>query len=184
MGRDKALIEVQGRPLFRRVAEVLDQIARPVFLAPGSPGRLGEVGYPNLADAAPGRGPLGGVVTALRASPHELVAVAAVDMPFASAAVFRLLADLHQGEDAMVPVTADGPQPLHAVYARTALPHLERALAEGSLSMRGALQTMTVRLVAEEEWRAVDPSGRFALNVNRPDDVAQILSGPERDTAS
>jgi molybdopterin-guanine dinucleotide biosynthesis protein A len=184
MGRDKALLEVAGRPLFRLVAEALSEVAWPVFLAPGTPGRLGEVGYPNLADPQPGMGPLGGVVAALRASPHRLMAVAAVDMPFVNAAVFRLLTGLHDGEDAVVPVTTAGPQPLHAVYARTALPHLERALVEGSLSMQGALGAIGVRLVAPEEWRSTDPSGTFAVNVNRPDDLAQILSRPERDPAS
>jgi molybdopterin-guanine dinucleotide biosynthesis protein A len=177
MGRDKALIEVDGRPLFRHVAEVLEHLARPVFIAPGTAGRLGEVGYPNLSDAVRGGGPLAGIVAALRASPHDLLAVVAVDMPFANADVLRLLGGLIEGFDAAVPVTADGPQPLHAVYARSALPALERALVDGSLSVRAALSTLNVREVGPDEWKPADPTGRFALNLNRPDDMAKIPPG-------
>ena len=183
MGRDKALLNIEGKPLFARVAEILAEVAWPVFLAPGTPGRLGEVGYPNVADAVPDSGPLGGVIGALRVSPHDLVAVSAVDMPFANAGVFRLLAGLAEAFDAVVPVTPEGPQPLHAVYARTALPALETVLVDGSFSMKGALQSLHVREVHQNEWGHADPSGRFAFNLNRPDDMAQIRSRVEPDPA-
>lgn len=174
MGTDKALIEVDGVPLFALVAERLASVAWPVFLAPGSTGRLGEVGYPNLADAAPSSGPLGGIVAALRASPHRLVAVLAVDLPFASEAVIHLLAERIDAADAAVPVTSEGPQPLHAVFARSALPTLERALVDGTRSVLGALERLSVRWVERDEWRGADPSGRFAFNVNLPEDLTGI----------
>ncbi|HJP65423.1 MAG TPA: molybdenum cofactor guanylyltransferase [Actinomycetota bacterium] len=177
MGRDKALIEIDGVPLFQVVAHRLAHAAWPVFLAPGRTGRLGEVGYPNLTDAEPDAGPLGGIVSALRASPHDRVAVVAVDMPFASGDVFRLLADRIGEANAAVPVTSDGPQPLHAVFARSALPALEQALVDGSRSVKGALQTLQVRMVGPDEWHSADPSGRFAVNVNRPEDLASIAAG-------
>lgn len=183
MGRDKALLEVEGVPLFRLVAERLAEVAWPVFLAPGTPGRLGEVGYPNLADAEPDSGPLGGMVAALRASPHQLMAVVAVDMPFVSSAVIRLLASLAEGFDAVVPVTPEGPQPLHAVFARRALPALEQALVGGTRSVQGALQCLTVRKVQPHEWLAADPTGRFAFNLNRPEDMAKIRSQTKPDPA-
>ena len=184
MGTDKALVEIDGQPLVIRVAAFLAAAASPVFLAPGKPGRLGDLGYPEVDDALDGTGPLGGMVAALRATPHHLTAVVAVDMPFASAAVISRLASLAQGFDAVVPVTLDGPQPLHAVYARSALPALERALAEGSLSVLGSLQRLQVRWVGEDEWQSADPSGRFALNLNQPDDVAQIEARIDPDPAS
>jgi molybdenum cofactor guanylyltransferase len=184
MGTDKALIAIDGVPLFRRVAERLAHAAWPVFVAPGTTGRLGEVGYPNLSDAVADSGPLGGIVSALRASPHPLVAVVGVDMPFASGDVLRLLADLIGDADAAVPVTEEGPQPLHAVFARSALPTLERALVDGQRSVQGALQQLTVRDVGPGEWRAADPSGRFAFNLNRPEDIAKIRSWVDREAAS
>jgi molybdopterin-guanine dinucleotide biosynthesis protein A len=174
MGTDKALMEIDGRPLVLRVAARLSEVAAPIFLAPGRPGRLGPLGYPEVGDEGPGGGPLAGLVAGLALSPHPLVAVVAVDLPLANPEVFRLLAGLHTDEDAVVPVSATGPEPLHAVYHRAALPALRACLAEGSRSLRDALATRRVREVTEAEWRPLDHDGRFALNLNRPEDLAVL----------
>jgi molybdopterin-guanine dinucleotide biosynthesis protein A len=101
MGRDKSLIHVEGEPLVVRVASRISTVADPVMLAPGRLGRLTDLGYAEVADDPPGVGPLGGLVGGLAASPHHLLAAAAVDMPFVSPAVLRLLAGLHEDEDAV-----------------------------------------------------------------------------------
>src|SRR6266536_4041886 len=78
MGTDKARLLVQGQPLILRVAQRVAEVARPVLLATGRPGRLGPLGYAEVADEVPGSGPLGGLTAGLAASPHQLVAVVAV----------------------------------------------------------------------------------------------------------
>ena len=174
MGREKALLPVEGRPLVLHVAGLLEGAADPVFLGPGRLGRLGPLGYREVEDAVPGSGPLGGLVAGLAASPHPLLAVVGVDMPFASPALFTYLADLHGGEDAVVPSSGSGPEPLHAVYADSALPALQSSLAEGALALHAALERLRVRWVDKEEWITADPSGRFAHNVNREEDLAHL----------
>lgn len=174
MGSEKALIRVGDEPLVLLVAGRVARVADPVFLATGRPGRLGTFTYPEVADESPGAGPLAGVAAGLAASPHELMAVVAVDMPFASGELLVLLAALHDGEDAVVPVSTHGLEPLHAVYARRALPSLRAALRGGTLSMRAVLSELQVREVREQEWRRADPVGRFALNVNRVEDLAAL----------
>jgi molybdenum cofactor guanylyltransferase len=174
MGREKALLPVEGRPLVLHVAGLLEGAADPVFLAPGILGRLGALGYLEVEDAAPGSGPLGGLVAGLAASPHPLQAVVAVDMPFASPELFTYLADLHRGEDAVVPLFGSRPEPLHAVYARSALPALQSYLAEGALALHSVLERLRVRWVDKDEWRTADPSGRFAQNINSAEDLAHI----------
>jgi molybdopterin-guanine dinucleotide biosynthesis protein A len=171
MGRDKALIEVRGRVLVDVLAERMQGVADPVLLAPGRPGRLGPRPYPEVADAAPDAGPLGGVIAALEASPCPLMAVVAVDMPHANPEVLTVLAKLHDGEDAVVPVTDAGLEPLHAVYATSALAPLRAALGTGRYGMRDVLASLTVREVGKKEWGSIDPSGGFATNINRPEDL-------------
>jgi molybdopterin-guanine dinucleotide biosynthesis protein A len=175
MGRDKALIEVAGVPLVLRVAARVAQVADPVMLAPGRPGRLGNLGYREVADADEGAGPLGGLAAGLDASPHRLVAVVGVDMPHASPRLMAMLADLHDGEDAVVPVTEAGVQPLHAVYATTALPTIWAALRADRLALHAVLQELKVRLVGRDEWMRADPGGRFAFNVNRAEDLVGLV---------
>ena len=174
MGRDKALIEIDGKPLVRLVADRVAECADPVLLASGASRRFETLPYEEIPDAAPGTGPISGLVAALSASPHELLVAAAVDMPFVSAGVFRLLLELRAHEDAVVPVTGEGRQPLHALYHRSALPHLTDALERGRYGLREALDGLDVREVGQEEWGAVDPQGRFALNMNTQEDLRSL----------
>jgi molybdopterin-guanine dinucleotide biosynthesis protein A len=178
MGRDKASMPFEGEPMVSRVARALGPVCDEVLVASGDGSRLGWVGLRQVADAAPDAGPLGGLVPGLEASTTELTAAVAVDMPYVCSALLSLMARLWNGEDAVVPVSARGPEPLHALYAGAgAGPRLRDAFTEGTRSLRDALQVLSVRSVAEEIWRDVDPKGRFAWNLNRPDDLAR--PGPE-----
>jgi molybdopterin-guanine dinucleotide biosynthesis protein A len=177
MGTEKALMQFDGEPLIRRVARRLASVASPVLLATGVRGRLGDLGYEEVEDVVAGAGPLSGLVGGLAESPHELMAVVAVDMPFVSPPVLALLARLVGEHDAAIPATAHGLEPVHAVYSVRSLRRLRSSLDAGRLALHEVVGTLDVRRVEEAEWRTADPSGRFAVNVNRPEDVAQV-AGP------
>jgi molybdopterin-guanine dinucleotide biosynthesis protein A len=172
MGRDKTAPDFlfDGEPLAARVARLLGQVCDEVLVASGDGARMAWLGLPQIPDGVPDSGPLGGLVAGLERAAHPLVAAVAADMPFASPALLRLLASLADGRAAAVPVGDRGIEPLHAVYATAARPVLEAALQDRRLSVRDALAGLDVRTVGEGEWRPADPSGRFAWNVNRPED--------------
>jgi molybdopterin-guanine dinucleotide biosynthesis protein A len=176
MGADKALIQLDGTPLVLRVAERVARVADPIMLAPGNPGRLGLKGLPysEVPDEVADAGPLAGIVAGMAVSPHPLMAVVAVDLPFANPELLRRLAELHEDEDAVVPVSSSGPEPLHAVYSREALPSLRAALAERRLALHSVLDGLRARFVDERQWRDLDPSGRFAVNLNRAEDLSLL----------
>ncbi len=75
---------------------------------------------PLFPDIKPGRGALGGLHTALVSATQPLVAVVACDMPFASAPLLAAAARLLEQEaaDVVIAETAEGFEPLHAVYRR------------------------------------------------------------------
>ena len=182
MGRDKTGPEFLfgGEPLAVRGARALGEVCDEVLVASGDGKRMAWLGLPQVADALPDSGPLGGLVAGIEAATHSHVAAVAADMPFASPAVLRLLASLVGGHDAAVPVSPGGTEPLHAVYSRSALPSFEEALREGRLAVRVALEGLDVRVVTEAEWRPADPGGRFAENVNRPGDTGPFVERPPR----
>jgi molybdenum cofactor guanylyltransferase len=171
MGRDKAEIEFEGQPLARRVADVLAEVAGRVLVASGDGNRLAWLGLDQIADVLPDAGPLSGIVAGLERSETALVAVAAVDMPFASAPLYRLLADRWSGQDAVVPVSERGREPLHALYAADAAAQLRVLLEHGERSVLRALTGLRILDVPPSEWRGVDPDGAFARNVNLPRDL-------------
>ncbi|HEX9375190.1 MAG TPA: molybdenum cofactor guanylyltransferase [Actinomycetota bacterium] len=174
MGADKAGLEFEGERLARRVADRLAEVCGTVLVASGDGRRLAWLGLEQVADPIPRAGPLAGLVAGLERAATSLVAVAAVDMPFASPAVLRLLLDRWSpGMDAVVPATDRGLEPLHAIYVRSAGPALRAALESGERAVHRALDRLAgVTVVGPDGWRAADPEGRFAFNVNRPEDLA------------
>jgi molybdopterin-guanine dinucleotide biosynthesis protein A len=174
MGTDKALMEFQGEPLAQRVLRALRAVCDHVLVASGDGSRLGSLGVPQVADVVTDAGPLGGIMAGLEAAATDLVAVVAVDMPFASAEVLRLLAERWDGQDAVVPATDRGPEPLHAVYSRSAAATLRQQLESGVFTMHRVLERIQTLVVGEQDWRVADPSGRFAVNVNLPGDLASL----------
>lgn len=164
MGRDKALLPWNGTTLAQHVAGIVSEAAGCAALL-GDPARFGGLGYPVYADRVPGRGPIGGILTALLVSPAEWCLVAGCDMPAISLAILRLLLDEADGSavQCVVPMGASGPEPLCAVYHRSCLPVLEQAVARGRLKMRDVVRELSTRLVT-----GIDP-GCF-VNLNTPEE--------------
>jgi molybdenum cofactor guanylyltransferase len=173
MGIDKATIEVGGTTLLARAIARMSEVCDPVLIAPGEVS-LDIDPLHIVPDAMPDAGPLGAIVSALRRSPHPLLAVVAVDMPWIDPALLRFLAARIGDNDVALCQTRRGLEPLHAVYSRTALPAAEAALHGVDLSLRGVIARLRTVLFTEEEWRAAGYSERFASNVNTPADIAGI----------
>ncbi|MBW3578248.1 MAG: molybdenum cofactor guanylyltransferase [Actinobacteria bacterium] len=174
MGQDKAWLELDGEPLVRRVASRLSRVCGRVLVASGDGRRLGTLPWEQVADAAPGRGPLAGIVAGLEAADTPLVAVAAVDQPFVSAQVLVALASAWRGEPAVVPLVDGRVQPFPGVYAKDASACLGRVLASGTGSVTHALSTVGTRIAGPEIWAGADPDGAFAVDLDRPADLAAL----------
>lgn len=172
MGWDKARLVIDGEMLVERAARRLARVADPVILACGAR-PLAVPGCASVGDAAPDAGPLGGIVAGLRASPHVLLAVVAVDMPWLDAGLLNGLVQAWEGEDAVVPVGPRGREPLHALYSRAALPLMEAALQAGELRLHDVLRRLRVRQLEFAEDHA-----RFAVNLNCLEDLVSLEGRP------
>ena len=156
MGRPKAFIEVEGRPMVARVAGALAAAgAEPVVIVGGDRDEIEALGLPFAADGFPGEGPLGGILSALDAC-HEAdaVAVVACDLLAPSSHEIRLLAAELGAGDVVVPVVAGRPQWTHAIWARRARTTLEAAFAAGERAPRNAVGDLSVRRVDIDAARA------------------------------
>jgi molybdopterin-guanine dinucleotide biosynthesis protein A len=177
MGQDKAWIELDGEPLIKRVADVLAEIADEVLIVANDP-KYERLGLRVVRDRWPDGGALGGIATGVGAATHDSVLVAACDMPFLSADMWRLLLG-HAGEaDVVIPKVAGEFETLHALYAKACVPHMARAIAENRLRVISFFDAVTVKAIEEPELRAVDPTLRAFTNVNTPEELATALGMP------
>ena len=179
MGSDKGLLPFLGKPLIRRVIERLSPMADEVLVTTNNPDAYRFLDLPLYADLLPGYGALGGLLTALSAAGKPLVAVVACDMPFASAALLATLAGRLEssGGDVAIPSSAEGLEPLHAVYRReTCLPQVRLALEGGELKLISWFPQVRVEVVPFEQVAAVDPNPHLFMNLNTPADLKRAES--------
>ena len=116
MGRDKALIAVDGEPLVKRVANALaDAGARSVVVVGGDRPAIEALGLVAVADRFPGEGPLGGVLTALSGTDAAIVAVLGTDLVAPDPAAIGTVLDALGGHDVAVPVAGGRRHFHHAV---------------------------------------------------------------------
>lgn len=173
MGQNKALMPFLGRPLIERVIARLQPLADELFITANEPELFSFLGIPVYPDIQPGQGALGGMLTALRHARHPAVAVVACDMPFASPQLLQYQHQVMVGKkvDLVVPLTALGPESLHAVYQKMAcLPAIETALATGKLKLSGWFEQVNIHRLAIDEWERFDPDHIIFTNLNTPDE--------------
>jgi molybdopterin-guanine dinucleotide biosynthesis protein A len=177
MGTDKAVVDFCGRRMIDVVAGRLGELTDRVVVVTKSRAGLEPIDVIVLEDEEPFAGPLPALVAGLRVTASERNVVVACDMPFLNVALLgRLAEDLTGDIDAVVPVTGDGPQPLHAAYGDCAVEPLLASIAAGVRSLRGALDRLRVRWVHEEEWGSIDPRGLSFLNVNTPEELQSAIT--------
>jgi len=108
----------------------------------------------------------------LRHANTPQIFVVGCDMPYLDRALITHLYSLAGDHDAVIPVTARGPEPLHGVYSQTALPAISAALAGGTRKLQLVLADLQVREVNETEMLAVSASAlRSFSNINTVEDL-------------
>ena len=176
MGEDKALKPFLGRPLIQRVIDRLAHLANEVLVTTNHPEDYTFLGLRLVSDLAPGRGALGGLYTALASAASPIVAVAACDMPFASASLLEAAARLlvQEEADVVIPKTDEGYEPFHAVYRRaTCVPAIQSAIQADRWKVIAWFPSVKVRELTMGEVTRLDPSGLAFWNVNTPEEFAE-----------
>lgn len=144
MGRDKALLELNGRPLIEHALAKLRDLGFSPRIA-GSRNDLSSFA-PVVADNFAQAGPLGGMEAALAASDSDLNLFLPVDLPWLPVEFLRWMMERAERTNALatVPRAQGQPQPLCAVYGRAMLPHARAALAEGNSKVTLAVERAAV----------------------------------------
>jgi molybdenum cofactor guanylyltransferase len=174
IGGDKAMVELEGRPLLHYplsvLRAVLDEVAVVAKQSTVLPGLDVEVAI--WLEAEEPRHPLAGIVHALRCARGRPVVVVAGDMPFVTRGLVAALSrERSRGAVAVVPLAGGRLQPLCARYEARALGALAGSdLASPVGDVVGALDPRII------EWPDEEPF----FSINGPEDILQaaaLLSG-------
>jgi molybdenum cofactor guanylyltransferase len=183
-GRDKALAEIDGKPMIRRMSDLLAGVAGEIRVV-ARPATHANLGIPIVADRWPGEGPLGGIITALEQTQLsdtscEWNLMVSCDMPFLTQEWMIFLARRAAASDAQVvlPRSHYGLEPLCACYKTEARNALQAIFEGGVRKVTQALQQLPMEVLDEAAWKRFDGAGRLFWNMNTPadyDEAKRIL---------
>jgi molybdopterin-guanine dinucleotide biosynthesis protein A len=184
MGRDKALVEFGGQTLAERamntVSEALPE-AKVTFVAANQVQFGVEAirgGGPFVFDLVEGRGPAGGIYTALAHAQTDWIFVLACDYPFVSKEIIFFLSSLISEKfGAIVPEQEDGRmQPLCAFYKTDAArPVIEEIVDRPRVPppMHEIVMDLSPRLVKYAEYDHLGGAKDFFININNASDLEE-----------
>jgi molybdenum cofactor guanylyltransferase len=183
MGRDKALLEFQGRPLIVHAVARLRALGFSPYIAGSRPDLAACA--PVIPDHYPGSGPLAGIEAALSSSNADLNLFLPIDLPLLPVEFVRWMTARARETSALatIPQIQGRPQPLCAIYHRTLLPYAQSALAAGDRKVMRVVESAASlssskldRFDVETIAACVDfttalPVHRWFQNLNTPADL-------------
>jgi molybdopterin-guanine dinucleotide biosynthesis protein A len=187
-GRDKALVEVGGTPMLKRMIELLQNITKQVKIV-AAPGKYLASGAEVLEDRWPGEGPLGGIITALEdaarsAARPEWNLILSCDMPFLTREWLIFLGERAAKSPAQVIFahSASGPEPLCACWETGAAAKLRSGFERGVRKVTEGIALLRAEVLDEGDWKRFDSAGRLFWNINTATDYeeAQRILEAER----
>lgn len=139
MGRDKALLPLDGRPLIEHMVDKMRRMGLPARICGSRPdlAQFAEVLPDNFAQT----GPLAGIEAALTVSDTELNLFVPVDLPGLPLEFLRWLIARAESSQAVatIPRFGDRFQPLCAVYSRRLVEGLRGSLIAGQRKVMDAV---------------------------------------------
>ena len=175
MGRDKALIEVAGMPLWRLQLEKLRAVCSEVVVC-GSPAQRHAFESDHVrfeSDAAPGLGPLSGIARAMETTRCSHVLVLAVDMPKMSEHYLSGLLEFASEGSGAVPENGGLFEGLCAVYPVTMQPMVLELLSGSDRSLQRLIKLGMERSLMQAKPVSTSERALFE-NWNAPADVAPV----------
>jgi molybdopterin-guanine dinucleotide biosynthesis protein A len=174
MGRNKAFIDAGGVPLFERVYVVFRKLFSEIIIVANDARPFERYEALLRNDIIVNKGALGGLYTGLFYSPTYHAFCSACDMPLLNPQVIKYMTEGRDDYDVVVPKTADGLHPLHAIYSKNCLDPMRQLLERDDLKIINFFQQVRVRYIEEMEIKEFDPHMRSFINVNTEEQIEAL----------
>jgi len=179
MGENKAFIQIDGAPIIARIHSLLKELFEEVIIVTNQKDLFKNFDSSIYTDLLPDKGALGGLYTGIFFSSFEYSFCVACDMPFIKRSLVQFLIKQTKDEDALVPRTRDGLQPLHAIYSKKCLDSIRRVIDRGKYKIIDFYDLVRVKIVEESDFLHLDPLRESFINVNTPEELLLIRKAKE-----
>ncbi len=170
IGRNKAFLKLEGKPVIQHQIEVLRTFCSGVMIVTNRREGYKRLNVPLLKDEIPYLGPLGGIYTGLKNALTEWVFVCGCDMPFIDKKLIEYEWEKRDSADIVVPFYKERFQTLHALYKKSCLKTMEEAIRRGERRIRDILPHLKLSVIKEEEIVSIKAE-KSLVNINTIQDV-------------
>lgn len=139
MGRQKYLIELQGKSIIQRQLNLFQRLFSEIIIVTNHPEHFTIFSKIKvIGDQVKDIGPMGGLYSGLIKAKSPIIFLVACDMPFLDQRIINDLVAAFDSEkySCLVPFITKGLEPLHALYTKDILPQLESCISEKRYSLQ------------------------------------------------
>ncbi len=179
MGQNKAFLQIHGVPIINRIYTLLKELFEEIIIVTNQKDLFRNFDSKIHADLIPNKGALGGLYTGIFFSSFPHAFSVACDMPFLSRALIEFLVNKVNEEDAIVPRTADGLQPLHAIYSKACLGAMKTIIEQDKQRVIDFYDLVRVKIIDEREFLHLDPRRESFINVNTREELRVVRTVQE-----
>lgn len=166
MQYNKAFAEIGGKPLIEIIINKFEPFFSEIIIVSNQPELYEKYGYKTYPDIYPGKGPVGGIHTALHNANFEQIFMLGCDMPFMDMRIAEFLLEKLYDKDSAVPRIKGYLQPMSAAYSKKCLPRLIYNLETDRLKLTRLFEELNAEIVEEEELERFGDLDEIFLNVN------------------
>lgn len=179
MGENKAFLQIDGIPIITRICNLLRNLFEEIIIVTNQKDLFEGYHSKIYSDLIPDKGALGGLYTGIFFSTFQYSFCVACDMPFLNGNLIQFLIRNLKDEDAIVPRTADGLQPLHALYSKKCLGPMKDVIEQGKHRITDFYGLVRVKIVDEGDFLHLDPYRESFVNINTREELRLIRGAEE-----
>jgi len=168
-GRDKGLVPYKGKPLAAHSLDILQPHCHQLGISTNNPEAYTQFGTRVFSDLLPGKGPLGGMYTAMKELPGKVFVFLGCDLPEVPIQLIGFLLSKLENRQAVIPVHKGFRETMCGVYRKECLPMIEKAMQQNRLRILDALNYLDTGYEDIDREPFYRP-GIFH-NVNYPEDI-------------
>ena len=173
-GSNKALAAWLDCRVIDAVVQAAKVACRDVVIITDEPEPYLYLGLPVYPDIKPGTGPLNGLHSALHHTNAERILLLGCDMPLLSPKLLNRMWEIPNWAPVIIPSTAKGLEPLHAIYHKSLLPILDYRINSGRLSLRSLVKDLPYHTVTSADILEICPTLECLCSANTPEELARL----------
>ena len=168
MGKDKALIEINGQSFLSLVVNICSNVCKTILISSNNPNHQIK-NFRIIQDEVEDCGPMAGIYSCLKQSETDWNIILSIDSVFVKPGFIKFLISKTGNFDVVVPVHNHKMEPLIALYHKNSLPKMNQMLNNGNYKMHNLLKKIQVNYVESAQWIENYPS--IFVNINLLNDL-------------